>query len=872
VALGLDPGAPSGGVAGLVNAVGQPFSLDFVNAPATPEHGFAFVAGLLTDNVTVFDSAGGFLKQWSVPKGSIPRQVLLNPSASRLYVYCWGSNAVRAYDWNSASTSQTALLRLGNDPTPADLIAGRALFFDAQHSRHGNLSCASCHVEGGSDLLVWNLSNRPVDNKGPMETQTLVGIERTGPFHWRGERDLSDFRGAFKGLLGKVDPITQLPMDLDAASFAELERYIFSLRNPANPNQSRWRQLDDTIQLANAPAGSATVGQNVFNDDAIFQNNTHTCANCHAMPLGTSHDITPVFVTSNRPRRAQEKAAAFHELWRKQMSAVTSNFGFVGGPILTTFLGTGFAHTGVVPGLFEFVDPITSANGADLTAFVHQWDQGLGQAAHYAYRLSGTATAEDVTELSGFLLAQARGRVGETLATTTGPRNCDIAVFGSVRDAGGVSARRRWAFDRYAYAGQGIFRCDDPTFTTTGQPAGERRIDDFLALAAQEDNVFLGVPVGMGPRFGIDYDTDGTVNAIDPDPYDPSIPLPSSGPSFLTADPAKLHDLLWTSTKSARIRFDTDQPTRFDIWVWPLGSAQPVAPTIVSSVFSTQHAALITGLAPSTKTASSGGEYPARTLVYNVVVRVTNRAQLTASTALSLTSASFLEPKVFTPATTSRHRRIELTHRIGTLSITPITATSGNPARRITVQTLLKRGSRFINGTLTAPRAENRVLVGRVFLRNGQTGVVSLAQVSPLNGTCFPVDAVFLNTLNPPKLSVGALPGGGGNVPFLVTETPTLPNNGSTPIPQVGTTKLEFEVLTPMGQSDKVLFCVDSVLHVDPQFNNWLGGAGVVVTSNGTRQIAVPSLISANDSFPAAAWGQWSFPDTKEARAEVQDP
>jgi hypothetical protein len=164
------------------------------------------------------------------------------------------------------------------------------------------------------------------------------------------------------------------------------------------------------------------------------------------------------------------------------------------------------------------------------------------------------------------------------------------------------------------------------------------------------------------------------------------------------------------------------------------------------------------------------------------------------------------------------------------------------------------------------------VLIGRVFLENGQTGVVSLAQIAPLNGTCFPVDEVFLNTLNPPTLSVGALPGAGGNVPFLVTETPTLPNNGSTPIPQIGTTKLEFEVLTPMGANDKVLFCVDSVLQVDPTFNTWLGSAGVHVTGSGTRQLAVPTKVSTTDGLPGAAWGQWSFPDTKEGRAEVQDP
>jgi hypothetical protein len=144
--------------------------------------------------------------------------------------------------------------------------------------------------------------------------------------------------------------------------------------------------------------------------------------------------------------------------------------------------------------------------------------------------------------------------------------------------------------------------------------------------------------------------------------------------------------------------------------------------------------------------------------------------------------------------------------------------------------------------------------------------------VVPLNGTCFQVDEVYLNQLNTPKLTVGAIPGpGGANVPFLVTEVPTL-SAGGIPVAQIGTTKLEFELPVMSSADDKAYFVVDSVLHVPPAYNDWQGSAGVIVTPQGVRQLVVPALASDDDNFEQAAWGQWSFPDTKEARAEVQDP
>ena len=74
-------------------------------------------------------------------------------------------------------------------------------------------------------MMVWNLSNEPFDSKGALFTQTLVGIDRIGGLHWRGERNLEKFRDAFEGLLGaEAKPPTK---DLE-----NMESFILALRNP----------------------------------------------------------------------------------------------------------------------------------------------------------------------------------------------------------------------------------------------------------------------------------------------------------------------------------------------------------------------------------------------------------------------------------------------------------------------------------------------------------------------------------------------------------------------------------------------------------------------------------------------------------------
>ena len=170
---------------------------------------------------------------------------------------------------------------VGRESLAPEVLRGKRLFYnaaDARMSRDGYISCASCHLDGGSDGMVWD---RTQFGEGLRNTIDLRGRRGTngGFVHWTANFDeIQDFehdmRDAFGGTgfmtdsdfrtgtrdepLG--DPKAGLSPELDA-----LAAYVTSLDEyPASP----YRQADGT----RTAAGHA--GRNVF----VAQ----SCATCHA--------------------------------------------------------------------------------------------------------------------------------------------------------------------------------------------------------------------------------------------------------------------------------------------------------------------------------------------------------------------------------------------------------------------------------------------------------------------------------------------------------------------------------------------------------------------------------------------------------------
>ncbi len=564
-------------------SVGQPFGLDFRS------NGNAFIVGLLTDNLIEVDKDGVRLNEWDLPEGAIPRAVSVDESAGFVRVYCWGTNQVLEYQLSDMALVRTC--NLSPDPTPERIARGREIFYDASHSLHNNASCASCHVDGRSDLLAWNLSDDPKDSKGPLLTQTMFSLDRMAPFHWRGEReDLIDFNIAFEGLMGGER--------LSRSEFSDFESFVFSLTNPANPWAHRERLLDDSsIPYGVDASARATQGQVSYQNFQI--QSVNFCTTCHQLPLGTNHDIFSGEPTDDIARRVFNKVTPFNETYRR-ISSVVSIETLIepGNPAAGTvvdnrgYLGSAATHSGLIE---SFEQRISDFGGGDetfhMTSFVLQLDQGVAPAIHQAFLLDANNLAVTQPELENYLMPQAIAR------------NCGVVVFGRSEPN---SVTTRWAWDRQT----GNFVPDHPTLAA-------RSLSDFINAAGTESHVFMGVPVGTAARTAIDRDMDTLVNSTDPDPTAPFVDAGDTTLPNFTSAPR----ITWVTSRMARISFGTDEPCIYRV---TYGEGVRDDQVVTSEEYATAHTPLLKKLLPSTN--SSNGVYPVVSFTYDTTIEVIDRA------------------------------------------------------------------------------------------------------------------------------------------------------------------------------------------------------------------------------------------------------
>jgi len=262
-------------------SLGDPRGVAF-NAAGTR----AYVSGMGSGNIIALDPATGARlggTGYTVDLGSPtpgPTGLAHHGSLNRLYVM--NKFAANVMVVNTSTVGTESVLQTADffDPTPAFINQGRDDFYDThQNSGLGQISCASCHIDGRNDQLAWDLgdpgsalktTNQIVDEnnpapgehnlfldglagptddfhpmKGPMTTQTLQDIIGKEPHHWRGDRDgIEEFANAFQGLQGDDFP-------LGGTAMQQFENFLSSLHFPPNP----FRPIDNSL-----PGGPKFVG------------------------------------------------------------------------------------------------------------------------------------------------------------------------------------------------------------------------------------------------------------------------------------------------------------------------------------------------------------------------------------------------------------------------------------------------------------------------------------------------------------------------------------------------------------------------------------------------------------------------------------
>ncbi len=222
-----------------------------------------------------------------IPVGRAPQGMALSPDGLRLYVHNFMDRTVTVVNVskvvNEGKTTAPVLATynsIATEKLPANVLAGKQLFYDAKDTRlalDGYVSCAACHNDGGQDGRIWDLTGFGEGLRNTISLRGRAGMGQ-GFLHWSGNFDeVQDFEGQIRALAGGAglmtdaqfntgtrnqplgDPKAGVSADLDA-----LAAYVTSLSSFAS---SPHRNADGTLTAA----GSA--GRTVFKNA--------NCAQCH---------------------------------------------------------------------------------------------------------------------------------------------------------------------------------------------------------------------------------------------------------------------------------------------------------------------------------------------------------------------------------------------------------------------------------------------------------------------------------------------------------------------------------------------------------------------------------------------------------------
>jgi len=572
-----------------------PYALEFVPATSPNTPGWAFIASSTGDRIGIFAPSGNRQGSITLPEGSIPRDLVVNSQGEWLGVYCWGTNELLVYSLEDLET-EPVQLELGLDPTPPAVKKGREIFYDADPSQDGRTTCASCHAAGGNDNLTWKLSGLGDDQKDIMVTQSLIGIQDTPLYHWREERTLEEFNAAFPGLLGTAEALDESP----GGELDNLVDFILSLQPHANHEQNPRRLLDDERtprKYRNGYFGSAVRGQDVFLN--VPSGSVFPCGGCHIFPSGTLGVAVPD--TDPDVCRAQTVGVAhLRQLNHRDQDVLEISDPALGlNPLPFPRGGHGFLHSGIVPDLLSFAElfpRLTPQQQADIASFLHQYDQGIAPASHFAIRMDSKNSSEVEARVRDLLLRQAeRGWI-------------DVVAFGRTSIDG--TWELRWVYQPHDKHFQSD-RLDIPRLTL-GQISQ-------LAESGLSTNVFMGLPPGTGEMWALDPDGDGLSRILEvslgtdatkldtdgdgyPDGYEvmhESDPLAHSSSVDDTDAPVMRSNfprLDHLSATFAKFFVEYDEPVRLEIQSSVEGG--PIHETR-ARVFARRHTVVVQGLDPS---------------------------------------------------------------------------------------------------------------------------------------------------------------------------------------------------------------------------------------------------------------------------------
>ncbi|MDE0660440.1 MAG: hypothetical protein OXI79_12415 [Gammaproteobacteria bacterium] len=255
-----------------------------------PRGGHAFVALQGSNAVDVLDARTGALTTSVSDTGFAPQGLAVD-RRGRLFVQNFLSRDVAVYDVSDvAPGAEIALLgriaTVEREPLPEVVLLGKRVFYNAadpRMSRDGYVSCAGCHIEGGSDGRVWDYSDRGAHGGGLRNTKSLLGPAGMahGPLHWRADMDeIQDFEILVRTTLQGRGFVS------DAVFDARRADWVFGPSNAGlSPELDALAAYLATFDEVNPsphrhPGGVMT--EEALAGEFIFHSPETGCATCHA--------------------------------------------------------------------------------------------------------------------------------------------------------------------------------------------------------------------------------------------------------------------------------------------------------------------------------------------------------------------------------------------------------------------------------------------------------------------------------------------------------------------------------------------------------------------------------------------------------------
>ncbi len=446
----------------------------------------AFITGMGSNNLILIDQNGKRLNQ--IRLGTGPTGVVLHPNGTRGFVLNKFSAEISEINLTSFSETQRATFF---DPTPKAIKAGRAFLYDTQiGSGLGHIACASCHIDGRTDRLSWDLGNpagnmasirgfsdtvgNPIINvqqhpmKGPLLTMTLQDIIGHPSMHWSGDKaNLGHFADAFKSLQGALAVPT-------LANTKAFESFLDSIYIPPNPYRNLDNHYSTQVQIP-GPHGSVS---RVGNADIGRQQFEGSCRACHDGHSGRGNLLRVGGGFGVELIRRPPTWRNFYErfgLWFDDATASNSGFGFQ------------------QDGSFDSTHNESRSN--NLMAFMLSFN---GRFPYTPRGLNEGNQSKDTHAAVGIQVMFS----GNNDAT----QNEKLMQLLNLADAGAIGIIAKGVIKNqtrgYAYIGGQRFQADRETEIVS---INELRTQN----QAGNTLVYTAVPKGSEVRMGIDHDNDG---------------------------------------------------------------------------------------------------------------------------------------------------------------------------------------------------------------------------------------------------------------------------------------------------------------------------------------------------------------------------